>query len=177
MHVVPVLSDNFCYLVVDTATNEAAAVDPVEVDRVLAAASAAGVTITKVLTTHKHWDHAGGNKDMLKALPECEIVGSTVDDVGACTRPVDYGDTIALGTLSITCLATPGHTRGSLCFNVQARAPRRAAFSPATLCSSPAAAGCSRARPKRCGRPSRPISSRCRRTRGCGSATSTPSPT
>jgi hydroxyacylglutathione hydrolase len=52
---VPVLEDNYAYLLVDEATQTAAAIDPAEPDKVLKAAAAMGVTISLVLTTHKHW--------------------------------------------------------------------------------------------------------------------------
>ena len=118
--IVPVLSDNYSYLVVDKASSTAAAVDPAEADKVLSAASAAGVTVTTVLTTHKHADHAGGNSAMRRALPEVEVIGSAIDSVEACTRAVGDGEQVVLGDLRITCLSTPGHTRGSLCYHLEA---------------------------------------------------------
>lgn len=30
-----------------------------------------GVEIVDVLTTHSHWDHAGGNKRIKKLMPRC----------------------------------------------------------------------------------------------------------
>ncbi len=52
---VPVLSDNYAYLLIDERSHEAAAVDPAEADKVLSAAQHHGVHITSVLTTHHHW--------------------------------------------------------------------------------------------------------------------------
>ena len=48
----------------DDTTGQAAIVDPVAPDTVLAAVREEGVKLTTVLTTHHHWDHAGGNKEM-----------------------------------------------------------------------------------------------------------------
>ena len=59
---VPVRDDNYAYLLVDTATNQAAAVDPYDVPKVQAAAEKAGVQIVANITTHHHYDHSGGNK-------------------------------------------------------------------------------------------------------------------
>ena len=118
--IVPVLSDNYAYLVVDKVSRTAAAVDPADADKVLSAASAAGVAVTKVLTTHKHADHAGGNSAMRKALPEVEVLGSAIDNVLACTRAVGDGEQLELGALRFTCLSTPGHTKGSLCYYLEA---------------------------------------------------------
>ena len=52
---VPTLSDNYAYLVIDDVTQQAAAVDPAEPKKMIEAAKLAGVTITKILTTHHHW--------------------------------------------------------------------------------------------------------------------------
>lgn len=53
--VLPALQDNYMYLLIDKATNEAAVVDPVMPANVVEAAKKLGATITKVLTTHHHW--------------------------------------------------------------------------------------------------------------------------
>ena len=62
---VPILEDNYAYLLIDCASKFAAAVDPADAKIVVAAASREGVKLTHVLTTHGHWDHAGGNNDMV----------------------------------------------------------------------------------------------------------------
>jgi len=62
---VPILEDNYAYLLVCEASKTAACVDPAEASTVIAAAQREGVKLTHVLTTHCHWDHAGGNNDMV----------------------------------------------------------------------------------------------------------------
>ena len=59
---VPVREDNYAYLLIDDATNTAAAVDPYDVPKVKAAAEKAGVRIVAGITTHHHFDHSGGNQ-------------------------------------------------------------------------------------------------------------------
>ncbi|MCI20098.1 hydroxyacylglutathione hydrolase, partial [Trifolium medium] len=51
---VPCLEDNYSYLIVDETTKEAAAVDPVEPEKVLEASNSLGLTLKFVLTTHHH---------------------------------------------------------------------------------------------------------------------------
>lgn len=46
---------NLCCRIVDEATKEGAAVDPVEPDKVLGVAKENGVELKSVLTTHHHW--------------------------------------------------------------------------------------------------------------------------
>lgn len=53
--VLPALGDNYMYLVIDSASNEAAIVDPVDPDTVIRTASEENVNLTTVLTTHHHW--------------------------------------------------------------------------------------------------------------------------
>ena len=53
---------NYVYLIGDPNTRQAAVVDPAwEVERIVHAAQADDYTITKVLITHTHQDHTGGN--------------------------------------------------------------------------------------------------------------------
>lgn len=65
---VPMFSDNYAYLVISMATKKVVAVDPADPEMVLRFLSSlrgqlrVPLQLTDVLTTHKHWDHAGGNK-------------------------------------------------------------------------------------------------------------------
>lgn len=72
------------------------------------AASDEGVTISKVLTTHKHHDHAGGNKAMAGKIPGLEIVGGEKDRVPGATVAVNDGDTLSVGAITVKCLHTAG---------------------------------------------------------------------
>jgi len=74
VRILPALSDNYMYLLVDDTTNEAAIVDPVEPDTVIKAVAEEGVKLTTVLTTHHHWDHAGGNKELTTKMPGLAVI-------------------------------------------------------------------------------------------------------
>ena len=71
---IPVLSDNFIYLVREPASGQVAVVDPAVAEPVLAEAARLGWTITHILNTHHHGDHVGGNL-AIKAATGCRIVG------------------------------------------------------------------------------------------------------
>mmetsp|Transcript_60008 Transcript_60008/g.105039 ORF Transcript_60008/g.105039 Transcript_60008/m.105039 type:complete len:254 (+) Transcript_60008:51-812(+) len=114
--VVPVLSDNYAYLLIDEGTNTAAAVDPAEASIVKAKADAEGVTITQVYTTHHHGDHAGGNAALASKIPGLKVYGGAPDNVSACTNPLNHEDTFSLGSIQVKALLTPGHTRGSITY-------------------------------------------------------------
>ncbi|KAL9239889.1 hypothetical protein vseg_014167 [Gypsophila vaccaria] len=118
-YIISCLQDNYSYLIVDEKTDEGALVDPVEPEKILEFAKHQGVDVKLVLTTHKHWDHAGGNNKVKELLPGIKIYGGSVDDVEGCTNKVDNGDKISLGAdTNILCLHTPCHTLGHISYYV-----------------------------------------------------------
>jgi len=125
-----------CSIVWCTATMRGAVVDPGgEIDRILAAAGEAGVTIEKILLTHGHLDHAGGTADLRERLgvpvegPEREDAfwidrieadgaryGMTWCRRFAPDRWLADGDTVTVGTQVLDVLYCPGHTPGHVVF-------------------------------------------------------------
>ena len=115
--VVPALEDNYMYLIIDTATNQAGVVDPVDPAAIQQAAADNNATIVAILTTHSHWDHHGGNIQLLK---ECstikECYGGKGDGVDGVTKEVDDDSTFAIGETNFRVLFTPCHTPGHVCY-------------------------------------------------------------
>ena len=114
---IPVLTDNYVYLLHDNVTGATCAIDPSVAEPVLQRAAAHGWTLTHVLNTHHHWDHIGGNEDIKRATGAV-VIGAAVDagrlpglDIG-----VKDGDTIELGSHKATVLAVPGHTSGHIAY-------------------------------------------------------------
>mmetsp|Transcript_10347 Transcript_10347/g.25891 ORF Transcript_10347/g.25891 Transcript_10347/m.25891 type:complete len:280 (-) Transcript_10347:156-995(-) len=130
--IIPVLSDNYAYLLVDDEKREALAVDPVEAATVVARAAQEGISIVGILTTHKHWDHAGGNNDMVAKIPGLRVFGGRLDAVEGCTDPLDDGAELSLGSIQIRAIHTPGHTRGSVSYYCM-RGESKAVFTGDTL--------------------------------------------
>nr|CAB3500923.1 unnamed protein product [Digitaria exilis] len=119
---VPCLEDNYAYLIVDEGTKKAAAVDPVEPEKVLKAASDVGANVDCVLTTHHHWDHAGGNEKMRLQVPGIKVFGGSLDNVKGCTDQVENGTKLSLGKdIEILCLHTPCHTKGHISYYVTSK--------------------------------------------------------
>ena len=71
---VPVLTDNYVWLIHNGESGETAAVDPSVAEPVLDAVSARGWRLTQVLNTHWHPDHTGGNL-AIKEATGCTISG------------------------------------------------------------------------------------------------------
>lgn len=114
---VPVLSDNYSWLVHDEASGETIVVDPGEAAPVEAAAAARGWTVGAVWLTHWHPDHIGG-ADVLRAAgarvigPEAERAKIPMLDQG-----LGEGDIVHLGAHAARVMAVPGHTQGHIAFH------------------------------------------------------------
>lgn len=110
--------------------------DPVDPDRVLSTVSDQAVQLKSVLTTHHHWDHAGGNEKLVSKFTAnhgpLKVYGGD-DRIGALTDKVKQDDIIQLGTLKIHCLFTPCHTTGHICYFVESPNGERAVFTGDTL--------------------------------------------
>jgi len=135
---VPVLQDNYSYLIIDEDESVAAVVDVAEVEPVLAAARKEGVTVTTVLSTHHHFDHVGGNEEIANRIP-VRVFGNADDAerIPRLTDGVREGDTVRIGRLSAQVLFIPAHTSGHIAYHF---AREHAVFTGDTLF----AAGCGR---------------------------------
>jgi hydroxyacylglutathione hydrolase len=114
---VPLLSDNYAWLVHDPASGETLAIDPGEAAPMLAAAAARGWRISQAWATHWHPDHIAG-------IPEIKVGGAVVTGPAAeaariptLDHTVAEGDTVALGGHRATVIETPGHTLGHVVFH------------------------------------------------------------
>ena len=113
----PVLSDNYGFLVRDVATSQVATVDTPDADAILAELDRAGWSLSMILNTHWHPDHAGGN-EALKAATGCEIVGpQEVTRIAPLDRPVVHGDVVMLGETRFEVIDVSGHTMGHIAFH------------------------------------------------------------
>ncbi|KAJ4720263.1 Hydroxyacylglutathione hydrolase [Melia azedarach] len=116
---IPCLEDNYSYLIIDEETNEAAVVDPVEPNKIVEFSRQQGAKLTAVLTTHHHWDHAGGNDQLKKKVVGIKVYGGSLDNVTGCNHKVENGDKMSLGAnVNILCLHTPCHTKGHISYYV-----------------------------------------------------------
>ncbi|XP_072028871.1 hydroxyacylglutathione hydrolase, mitochondrial-like isoform X1 [Amphiura filiformis] len=117
VRLLPALDDNYMYLIVDEKTNEGAIVDAVNPEKVLSAVKEDGVQLKSVLTTHHHWDHAGGNEKLAELSKGLTFYGGD-ERIGALTNKVTHGDTFKIGSLNVKCMFTPCHTKGHICYFV-----------------------------------------------------------
>jgi hydroxyacylglutathione hydrolase len=141
MRIVPIacLKDNYAYMVASDG-GAAAIVDASEAAPVRDAIRREGVRACAIWSTHHHWDHVGGNEELLRDLA-LEIVAhaSDVGRVPGLSRGVETGDVVRAGDIEARCIHIPGHTLGAVAYFVDVGGDR-AVFTGDTLFS----AGCGR---------------------------------
>ena len=106
------------YLVGDETTGRAVVVDPRrDVDIYLEEASAEGLTVERVIETHIHADFVGGHLELAARTGAIISYGAGAD-VGFPVEPLQDGQRLSLGEVTLEVLATPGHTPESICILV-----------------------------------------------------------
>ncbi|KAF5972141.1 hydroxyacylglutathione hydrolase [Fusarium coicis] len=88
-------NDNWAYLVVDDESRDALIIDPANPEEVvpvlIAAIQSNKLNLIAIINTHHHWDHAGGNEEILAALnnPKLNIIGGK--DCEGVTKTPSHG--------------------------------------------------------------------------------------
>ncbi len=123
-----------CFILGCEQTKEAVVIDPGDdADRILMELAKAELKVTYLINTHGHFDHVGANKRMK------EVSGATLaihpDDapmlsqlsrsaasfgLAAENSPepdmlLNDGDKVTFGSITLTVIHTPGHSRGGIC--------------------------------------------------------------
>jgi hydroxyacylglutathione hydrolase len=114
---IPLLRDNYAYLIVCEKSNEAAVVDPSEAEPVLRRVEREKIALKAILNTHHHRDHTGGNPGLLDRMT-LEVYGHGIDQgrIPGLTHPLDEGDEVMIGKVRARVLFIPGHTKGHIAY-------------------------------------------------------------
>jgi hydroxyacylglutathione hydrolase len=115
---VPQLSDNYAYLVIDEVSKQCGVVDCSEAGKVLDEVKRNGLKLVAVLPTHYHFDHVGGNEDLVKAVPGLRVYGARGENgrIPAQTDEVDDGGSVEIGELKGRVIGIPAHTNGHIAY-------------------------------------------------------------
>ena len=118
IELLPILGDNYCYLLREPSAGVSAVVDPGTDGPVAKRLEALGRGLDWILITHHHTDHTGGNV-ALKERFGCRIAGpaAEADKVPGIDLPLAEGDRFTLGAETAAIIATPGHTRGHISYH------------------------------------------------------------
>ena len=112
---VPILKDNYAWLLRESGTGAIAIVDPADPQPVIEAVEKAGGRLDMILLTHHHDDHIAGT-DMVRDRFRCPVVGAAADQhrLPKLDDALREGDTVTLGNATAQVIDTPGHTRGQI---------------------------------------------------------------
>ena len=118
---IPCLSDNYAYLLRDSASGATALIDAPEAAPIEAELERRGWTLDQLWITHHHNDHIGA-VGALRDRFDCKVVGAAAD--AQRLPPLDHavgeGDTVSLGGLTADVIDVSGHTVGHIAFHVPA---------------------------------------------------------
>ena len=114
---IPTFGDNYTYLVICDVTGEAAIVDAPEADPVKVRVAASGAKVTKVLSTHHHFDHSAANVELAETYG-VPVYGHESDRerLPGLTEGVKEGDTVSVGEHTARVLFIPSHTMGHVAY-------------------------------------------------------------
>jgi hydroxyacylglutathione hydrolase len=106
----PCLDDNYGFLARDEASGLVATIDTPDAGAILAKAKEAGWTITHILNTHWHPDHAGGNAEIQAATGAISIGPAEVERLVPLDQITAPGETVMLGETRFEVMDVGGHT-------------------------------------------------------------------
>jgi len=138
---IPLLRDNYAWLITIDGSTDCAVVDPSETEPVLTLLQERGLRLHTILATHHHWDHVNGIEGLWSHFENVEVVCSSYDyDNGRVPKASRFhrdGDEFQLFGETAKCMMVPGHTLGAMAFYF---ADAKAVFTGDTLFT----AGCGR---------------------------------
>ena len=122
-----------CFILGCEEKKEAAVIDPGdETDRILDTLQEFNLSTKYIINTHGHFDHVGGNRK-LKEVTGADILihpadvpmlsklsasaaawGLFAEDSPAPDLTIEEGDTVIVGTITLSVIHTPGHTQGGI---------------------------------------------------------------
>jgi hydroxyacylglutathione hydrolase len=114
---IPMLADNYSWLLNDSATGKLGIVDPAEAEPAIAAIEAAGGKLDFIFLTHHHGDHIDGVPTLV-ARYKPTVVGNAADAhrLPKLDVAVHEGDLVDFGAAKARVIATPGHTLGHIAY-------------------------------------------------------------
>lgn len=114
----PVLVNNYIFLLHDPARNIAAVVDPAEAEPVLQQLQALGADLVTIFNTHHHRDHIGGNRQLMERFPNVRVYAGAEDHGRIPGQQVFLreGDQVEFADRTGEVFFVPGHTYAHIAY-------------------------------------------------------------
>ncbi len=115
---IPVLSDNYIFLLYELENCTAAVVDPAVAKPVLKRLEELGLDLVAIFNTHHHSDHVGGNRELIRHFPDLCVYGGAEDRGRIPGQQVflKQGDTVEFAGQTAQVFFVPGHTRAHIAY-------------------------------------------------------------
>lgn len=114
---IPVLQDNYIYVLHDKDTQKTAVVDPALSEPVNLLLKEKKWKLDFIFNTHHHWDHTGGNLELKKKW-NCRILGFKKDihRIPGIDQHLQEGEELNFGKIPCRIFFFPGHTLGHIAY-------------------------------------------------------------
>ena len=126
-----------CSIVANADSKDAVVVDPGgATERIAAIVAHYDLTVRAIIHTHAHLDHIYATRDVKQAhggdiclhrgdtflydafAMQCAMFGVPTRPTAPIDRFLEHGERIAIGKAGLEVIHTPGHTPGSICFEI-----------------------------------------------------------
>ena len=116
--IIPVLADNYIFVLCDREKKIAAVVDPALAPPVLEYLEALDAELVAIFNTHHHSDHVGGNRKLIQRFPNLCVYGGAEDRGRIPGQQIflKEGDTVKFSDRVGKIFFVPGHTRAHIAY-------------------------------------------------------------
>lgn len=114
----PVLKDNYIFVLHDRSIPGCAVVDPTLAEPVIALLETLNAPLLAILNTHHHHDHIGGNNQLVEQYPSTIVYAGALDRgrIPHQSQFLVQGDQLQLGQTPLEVLFIPGHTKAHIAY-------------------------------------------------------------
>jgi hydroxyacylglutathione hydrolase len=115
---IPVLSDNYLFILFEPQQKIAAAIDPAVAEPVLQYLDKLDAELVAIFNTHHHSDHVGGNQKLIEHFPKLCVYGGAEDRGRIPGQQIflQEGDTVEFAGRIAEVFFVPGHTRAHIAY-------------------------------------------------------------
>ena len=111
--IIPLLRDNYAYLICDNSTGTTGIIDPSTAGPILKYLG--NKKLDYILNTHHHWDHTDGNSDLKKST-KAKIIAPEMEKWLIPDIDIAITGNFKFGNCTVEVIHVPGHTLGHIAF-------------------------------------------------------------